>query len=110
MKYSLSPSLMICFSAGAAARLVQCPAGGAAGHRFHRHLAAEPIGHDGIQLAHIGHGNLSQLSDLLHEVDGADDQAHLRVFVFLAAVIRHAHEPFQIHAGFVGGRNAHIVG
>ena len=55
-------------------------------------------------------GNLRQLGDLLDEVDRADDQPDLGVFVFFAAVVGDADEAFDVQLAFVLVGDRDVVG
>ena len=110
MKYSLRPSLTIsfCFAASPAAPA----AAHAAARSMKRYVASffSSSSFSACSLGDFGDGHLRELGDFLDQVDRADDQPHLGVFVFLAAVVVDADEAFQLQRLLGGVGDGDVVG
>ena len=114
MKYSLSPSLMISFSSASpsASRAASPP------------MPPERLSIDSLstRAANIPRDSaldslltsldrhLGQLGDLLHEIDRADHEPHLGVFILFAAVVGDADEAVDVHRAFVLVGDADVIG
>ncbi len=79
-------------------------------HRSRGHLAAQAADALFAKLLYFVHRHVGQLGDFLDEVDRADDEPDLGVFVFFAAVVGDADETIDVERAFVLVGDRDVIG